>query len=299
MNFIDKLLKNNPHVHIHNDKRIHVEEIICSLINDGRKMLHVVADFDFTLTMYEKNGCPLPTTFAVVESNEHVTLPDGSLVRDQADQLRLKYHAIEHDVSLTIQEKIPYMIEWWQKAQSLILASNLNQSMMRELVYQSKLELRQGVNEFITDLLQSDIPILIFSAGLGDVIKIFLEKEIPKFKYNHKSSHIVSNFIQYDLNGNLISFNKKLIHSFNKNEHEIEDTSYYQSILNRSNVILLGDTLGDVGMVGGMNNLKQVLKIGFLNGSIPAKLEVYKKVFDIVICDDHTFDIPNLILNAI
>ena len=127
----------------------------------------------------------------------------------------------------------------------------------------------------------------------------FLEKEIPEFKHNHESSHIVSNFIQYDSNGNLISFNEKLIHSFNKNEHEIHDTPYFQSILNRPNVILLGDILGDVGMIGGMKNLKQILKIGYLNHSTPAKLEVYKNVYDIVICDDQTFDVPNAILNAI
>jgi hypothetical protein len=72
MSFIEKILKNNSHVHIHDDKRVYVEEIIRSLINDGRKMLHVVADFDFTLTMYEKDGAVLPSTFAVIEDNERV-----------------------------------------------------------------------------------------------------------------------------------------------------------------------------------------------------------------------------------
>jgi 5'-nucleotidase len=128
---------------------------------------------------------------------------------------------------------------------------------------------------------------------------MFLEKEIPKFKHNHESSHIVSNFLQYDPNGKLLSFSKKLIHPFNKNEHEIHDTPYFQSILNRPNVLLLGDTLGDIGMIGGMKNLKQILKIGYLNRSTSTKLEVYKRAYDIVICDDPTFDVPNVILNSI
>lgn len=134
---------------------------------------------------------------------------------------------------------------------------------------------------------------------LGDVIEIFLEKEIPEFKHNHESSHIVSNFTQYDSNGKLLAFSDKLIHSFNKNEHEIHDTPYYQSILNRTNVILLGDTLGDIGMIGGMKNLQNILTIGYLNQSTPEKLEVYKQTFDIVICDDQTYDLPNLILKSI
>ncbi len=74
MNFIEKLLQNNLHVHIQEDKRIFVEETIRSLINDGRNMLHVVADFDFTLTMYEKDGVILPSTFGVIESNKQVTV---------------------------------------------------------------------------------------------------------------------------------------------------------------------------------------------------------------------------------
>lgn len=76
MNLIEKLLKENPHVHIHVDKRNNVEQIIHSLIKDGRQMLHVVADFDFTLTMYEKNGEILPSTHAAIESNQRVTVRD-------------------------------------------------------------------------------------------------------------------------------------------------------------------------------------------------------------------------------
>jgi hypothetical protein len=72
MSFIEKLLTDNSHVHIHDDKRVHVEHVIRSIINDGQKMLHVVADFDFTLTIFEKNGKILPSTFGVIESNNRV-----------------------------------------------------------------------------------------------------------------------------------------------------------------------------------------------------------------------------------
>ncbi|UJR30221.1 hypothetical protein I4U23_017759 [Adineta vaga] len=299
MNLLEDILKKNPHVHIHDDKHAYVNDIICLLIKDGRKMLHVVADFDFTLTMYEKDGLVLPSTFGVIESNDYIKLPDGSLLRDKSSELYGKYHPIEIDVQMNVSEKIPYMIEWWRSAQTFFVLSNLTKTIIRDLVHQSKMELKQGVREFITELLTSQTPILVFSAGLGDVIQYFFEKHIPEFKHNHESSHIVSNFIHYDNQGKVISFSEKLIHSFNKNEHEIHDTPYFQTITNRPNVILLGDTLGDIGMTGGMKNLKQILKIGYLNHSTPEKLEVYKNFYDIVICDDQTFDIPNAILNAI
>ena len=217
---------------------------------------------------------------------------------------------------MSVEEKLPLMIEWWRAAQELYISSDLSQSRIRTLVSESDMELKRGVQDFITELLRSETPILIFSAGLGrwranerrgcidrallgDVIEFFLEKEIPAFKHNHHSSHIVSNFIRYDAEGKLISFTDQLIHSFNKNEQEIHDTSYFQTILNRPNVILLGDTLGDVGMIAGMKNLRQILKIGFLNHSSPEKLQVYKRVYDIVICDDQSFDLPNAILQVI
>jgi len=74
MNLIEKILNENSHVHIHEDKRFYVEEIIRSLINDGRNMLHVVADFDFTLTMYEKDGVLLPSTFGIIESSDQIAV---------------------------------------------------------------------------------------------------------------------------------------------------------------------------------------------------------------------------------
>ena len=90
------------------------------------------------------------------------------MVREQTAKLRLKYHPIEYDVQMTVEEKIPYMIEWYTQSHNLLLASNLNRATMRELIYQSTMELKKGAHEFITELLCSQTPILIFSAGLGN-----------------------------------------------------------------------------------------------------------------------------------
>jgi len=44
---------------------------------------------------------------------------------------------------------------------------------------------------------------------------------------------------------------------------------------------------------------EKYLKLVYLNRSTPAILEGYTTIFDIVICDDLTSDIPKVILNAI
>ena len=50
----------------------------------------------------------------------------------------------------------------------------------------------------------------------------------------------------------------------------------------RRNVIVLGDSLGDVHMAAGVKDPSVVLTIGFLNHKIESSLETYKKHFDIV-----------------
>ena len=72
MNLLANILQTNPHVHVHDDKRAYVVDVLRSMVTDGRTMLHVVADFDFTLTMYEKDGMVLPSTFGVIESNDYI-----------------------------------------------------------------------------------------------------------------------------------------------------------------------------------------------------------------------------------
>lgn len=68
---------------------------------------------------------------------------------------------------MNVNDKLPLMVEWWRSAQTLFVQSNLNKTLIRQLVDQSDMELKTGVREFITDLLNTQTPILIFSAGLG------------------------------------------------------------------------------------------------------------------------------------
>lgn len=79
MNLLENILQTNPHVHVQDEKRAHVDDVLRSMVKDGRKMLHVVADFDFTLTMYEKDGLVLPSTFGVIESNNYIKVSNKTL----------------------------------------------------------------------------------------------------------------------------------------------------------------------------------------------------------------------------
>lgn len=51
----------------------------------------------------------------------------------------------------------------------------------------------------------------------------------------------------------------------------------------RTNVLVLGDSLGDVEMAKGMRNPGAILKIAFLNDNINEHMESYLTSYDVVI----------------
>ena len=65
----------------------------------------------------------------------------------------------------------------------------------------------------------------------------------------------------------MVGFENELIHVFNKNENAIHDSDYFKKLEGRDNVILLGDSLGDLKMADGAN-ASNLLKIGFLNDKV-------------------------------
>jgi 5'-nucleotidase len=56
-------------------------------------------------------------------------------------------------------------------------------------------------------------------------------------------------------------------------------------VRDRRNVILLGDSIDDVGMVQGFD-YDNLITVGFLNDKVAENLERYKKAFDVVLIGD-------------
>jgi 5'-nucleotidase len=67
-----------------------------------------------------------------------------------------------------------------------------------------------------------------------------------------------------------VRFPAKNIHVLNKNEKCIRGTRFAADVASRHNVILLGDSLGDIGMSNGVQ-CDEIVRVGFLNDNI----EVY------------------------
>jgi HAD superfamily hydrolase (TIGR01544 family) len=205
---------------------------------------------------------------------------------------------IEHDPKMTKEQKLPYMIEWWTKSMELTVQTQIHHDDIIEIVQNSTTHLKEGCQWFFYTLERYEVPLLVFSAGLGNIIQEWLLHQLGSFK----NMRIVSNFMAFDKDTNRITgFIGSLIHIFNKNEGVLLETEYEKLIANRPNVILLGDSLGDVDMANGFPSLNNIIKIGFLNDETNSKelLAKHMNAYDIVIINDNTFNVPNAILRSI
>ncbi len=188
------------------------------------------------------------------------------------------------------------MIEWWTRHFALLIKSGLNKNDLKNIIDSGRVRLRQGCAELTDFLKRLNIPLVIMSAsGVGiDPIAMFLEKEGKLYD----NIHIISNYYEWDENGNAVGVKEPISHSLNKDETAIQNCPAFEEVKNRKNVILLGDMLEDIGMVEGFD-YDNLIKIGFLNEKIDESLEEYKRNYDIVILNDSSMDYINQLLKEI
>lgn len=274
--------------HIKNLKEL--QKKVDSLKKDGASQLHLVADFDKTLTKAFVQGKKVLSSYALLREGGYLT-PDYA---PKAFALFDEYHPYEIDHWLKQEYKNKKMEEWWEKHHRLILECGLTKNDLLDIINTEKVQLREGYKTFFKILKLSKIPLLIFSAGLGDLINLYLEKE----NLLTKNVHVVSNFFKFDPDGKAVSCAPKLIHVFNKNEVEIKTTNYFKAVKDRKNVLLLGDNFGDIQMTDGIKH-ENILRIGFLNDNEAEQLRDYLEKFDVVITGDADLNDVNELLNII
>lgn len=276
-------------VHIKDPAR--VEEIICGLIKGGAAKLQLITDFDMTLSRFSHNGKRCPSCHNVIDNCKYIS----DECRKKLYELKEKYYAIEIDPELTNKEKYPFMVEWYTKSHTLLIEQRLNRNKLEEVVKNSDIMLKEGYETFFDKLNEHTIPVFIFSAGLGDV----LEEAIRQSGVYYPNVKVVSNFMDFDENGVIKGFKGELIHVYNKHDGALRRTEYFSHLKENSNIVLLGDSLGDLSMADGVPNVENILKIGYLNDKVEELLEKYMDSYDIVLVKDETLDVANSILQKI
>ena len=257
-------------------------------IEGGKEKIHILSDFDRTLTCgLNAEGKRTATVIMQLRSDPKYL---GEDYMKEAHRLFEVYHPIEIDNSIPLKEKQTKMHEWWKKHLELIVEIGLTRKLIKEVVEERPLNFREGAKEFLSFLNKKDIPLVIMSAASGDMIIEYLRKNNLLFP----NVQVIANLYEWE-NDKALRIKEPIIHTFNKTEVSLEDTEVYDTIKDRKNVILLGDSLGDVGMVEGFD-YDNLIKIGFLNENVDENLEKYKNNFDIVIVGDGDFSFVNRLI---
>lgn len=270
---------------------LELEKLKKKIKKGGAKKLHILSDFERTLTCAFVGGERVPSLISILRSSGEYL---GDDYVQKAKALSEKYHPIEIDPKIPLEKKKKAMEEWWLTHFDLLIKSSLNKGHLKMVVESGKMKLREGMEEFLDLLKKYEIPLVIMSAsGLGeDVISMFLEKE-GKLSSN---IYIISNSFLWDEQGNATGVKKPIIHLLNKDETIIRDFPLiYAKVKDRKNVLLLGDNLEDVKMIAGFN-YDHLMKIGFLNEAVNENLESYKKTYDILILYDSSIEYVNALL---
>ncbi len=241
--------------------------------------LHVLADFDGTLTTMFVDGARVPSLISVLRDGNYLSTKYSTA----AHELYNQYHTIEHDETISLAERKRLMHEWWTQGFQLLIDHRFKQQDLVTVVQSGKIELRPGTVGLLRLLQDYNIPLVIMSAsGLGsEAIKLFLEDA----EINFPNIFIISNQWVWDDDGFAIAIRQPIIHTLNKAETTVQGTPAWKVIRNRRDVILLGDNPHDVEMVAGFP-YDRLLKIGLLNEPTAELQAVFGKTFDMVIEGD-------------
>ncbi|KAJ3408025.1 hypothetical protein HDV05_005163 [Chytridiales sp. JEL 0842] len=289
-----EIASNHPNVRVVNRDsfKLKLEKMAATGGLDG---LHIISDFDMTITKYWVNNQRSPSSHAVLTRSS--IIPQD--FKDRTDELYKKYYPIEVSATLPLAEKSKAMEDWWTKAHEMIASLGLKPEDLEKVVQETPVVLRSGVKE-VVDLCQSkNVPLLVFSAGVYDVINTILKLHSLK----PSTVHLISNRMRLNpTTGIYDAFVDPLIHVFNKNESSILSDPLHHpwasSVLSRPNVLLLGDSLGDVTMAEGVKHDTK-LCIGFLNHDEERLGEAYEKVYDVLLLGDGGWEVIQQFLDCL
>jgi 5'-nucleotidase len=257
-------------------------------VQAGAEHIFCVFDFDRTVTTsFLEDGRSSLCSHDILGSIPKIT----TACKEEMDRVSDLYYPIEVDPNLTRDEKIPHMEKWYSHTNSCLGSQNITRGdMIKAVADCGQFRLRPGVQEAFQILHNKNIPVIILSAGVGNVIEEVVTQCIEKpngcLGEAWSNVHVLSNNMLWGDEGQFVEFSEPLIHMFNKSLQDAPHT-LREVLKGRDIGVLCGDGLGDLTMATGVETT-DVLKFGFLNEKIDARLPKYAadEGFDRIILHD-------------
>ena len=238
----------------------------------------VITDFDRTLTTAESE----PTMGIIPQYLGGECLEKRTKIYEQ-------YRPLELDYTIEQKEKQKIMKEWAKESFTLLSKYITKEGIEKSLI-NANLYLRDGAKEFLKEMNSKNIPVIIMSSGIGNIVKAFLEKE--KCMFNN--IEIVSNFFEFkdgktsiDINNIMATSNKEYCRIPINIRNKLEE---------KEKALIFGDLIEDIKMIN-KEKIPSTLTFGFLDDNVEQNLERYKENFDIVLTENDDFNTVREILN--
>merc|ERR1712000_246988 len=148
------------------------------------------------------------------------------------------------------EEKIPHMVEWYRLVNQLLMSQDLTcEDVAMAVTGCRDFRLRSGVEEVFKIAHKNGIPIIVLSAGLGNVIEEVIKQCIRKpsgeIGTAWKNVRVLSNTLIWNRKGHHQGFSEPLIVMFNKGLRAAP-SDIKEMLRGRGVGILCGDGLGDL-----------------------------------------------------
>lgn len=237
--------------------------------------IYILTDFDGTITKSNSDS-----SWASIFKNPKVS----KKFVNTCIKIFNHYHKYEIDENISLEEKISIMNEWYQKNIQTLKDFAITEEIINYATSECMMTFRDGAKDFLKSMYDKKIPIIIISAGVGNIIEQFLIRN----NCYYSNILICSNFLEYE-NGVVCGVkDNNLINPLNKNEIYLPKT-ISEKINNKNNLLLLGDSISDINMATNSSK-KTVFKIGFLDENIEKRLSSFKENYDFVCINSTSYN---------
>lgn len=281
-----------------------------SILSNTKSPLVVIADYDNTLTKAFANSKPSRSAFGVIEES---ALNSPQYISD-AKALDDKCREYENDISIHFNKRKEIMENWYNAGLELMVNEKISKDLLHKMVCESVNEkhvmFREGIEDFFTLLIAHNIPLILISGGIKQVI----EGEFKLFTKHYDTlikkgllKIIANEFIFKD--DIVVDYVKPTILTFNKNQFLNDEIVLLQNETkknansnanahNEKNIIFLGDHLNDIDAIIDLkyNTCLSFAFYNVLQGDVP---QSYCDNYDVVIRNDGDFLIVNEVISKI
>jgi len=233
-------------------------------IDFGKDKIHLLFDFDRTITVGKNRKGDDYTVWGALQE---LLSPEAKI---EYSRFYKKYRKLEIENKLTNKDAAT----WASSILDLYASNGLRFSDIKKV--SEKIKIREHVRELFEACDKKEIPTIIISGGIKNVIELVCRR------VKIRPILVLSSVLNFSKNGHICGWEKdSLVHMLNKKERGHKEI--FDIKLARPKVMLIGDSLDDAIMVEGKDN---VLRIAVNNPRKDDKEGNFKeliKKFDLVI----------------